>query len=138
MSKFNYSDIKWIYIFVASVIVVILTFSLVFGIVTIYGFKMASTGINESDILKFQEFAEKQAPLYGTVFLALLTFIAAIIIAYKVEKSPLTNALALGIFIVLLINALDFTFNVVTLVSFASTVAASFLGGLTGLWVSKT
>ena len=105
-------------------------------VVTAYAFKLAFEARGAPDQTRISQFAQHFSTSWGMVPGLLVTFGAAVWVARKVRVAAALHGVAvgltvaiLGLFVGLII---DHTFSLRTLIDFAATVAAGWMGGLIG------
>ena len=100
------SDLNWSRILIASVVVIIVDFGLIFLIVTGYVFKLGFEARGVPDLMRIGEFAGTIGPLFDPILGILLTFVGAAWAARRAVASPVANGVAVGV--VLAVVALVF------------------------------
>ena len=121
------SQIKWGRVLVTALAVSVLSFLLVFIIVTGYATFLAFQARGAPDQAMIQAFANQYAPWIGPLSLILFTFLGAMYVARRVE-----NAVALhGVLVGALVSLVNLIFDGLSLSALAITiltVAAGWLG----------
>jgi hypothetical protein len=92
----SFSQIKWVRVIVTALIVYILSFLLVFVIVTGYASVLAFQARGAPDQAAITAFADQYAPWIGPISLIVFTVLGAMHAARRVD-APSINGIALGV-----------------------------------------
>ncbi|HAV78830.1 MAG TPA: hypothetical protein DCX53_15880 [Anaerolineae bacterium] len=125
------SQIKWGRVVLTTIIVFVVAFLTITLVVTVYATYLGFQARGAPDPEMITAFANQYAPLLGSIFLILFTFLGARHIARRVESAPSINALAVGLLGGLVHTASSFTnlFDLNALPVSILVVGAGWLGG---------
>ena len=121
------SQIKWGRVLVTALAVSILSFLLVFVIVTGYATFLAFQARGAPDQAMIQAFANQYAPWIGPLSLILFTFLGAIYVARRVEHAVALHGVIVGV-LASLVNLMFDGLSLSALTITILTVAAGWLG----------
>jgi ATP/ADP translocase len=121
------SQIKWGRVLVTALAVSVLSFLLVFLIVTGYATFLAFQARGAPDQALIQAFANQYAPWIGPLGLILFTFLGAIYVARRVENAVRLHGLLVGA-LVSLVNLIFDGLSLSALSIAILTIAAGWLG----------
>lgn len=121
------SQVKWVRVVLTSLVVYVISFVLVFLVVTAYAAVLAFQARGAPDQAAINVFASQYAPWIGNVSLLLFTFLGARHIARRVHSAIPMHGIVLGGLTGLINFALD-GFPLISLVVLALTVGAGWLG----------
>ncbi len=124
----QFSQIKWVRVILAALVVYVLSYLLVFLIVTGYATLLAFQARGAPDQTMIESFANQFAPWIGPVSLLIFTYLGARHGARRVESAHELHGILLGA-LAGLISLFSEGFGLVTLVTVVLTIAAGWLGG---------
>jgi len=122
------SQIKWGRALLTGVVVYVLSFLLIFLIVSTYAMVLGIQARGAPDQTMIQAFANRHAPWIGPVCLVLFTFLGASWLARRVDAASQLHGLVVGI-LVGAINLILAGFGISDLIATVLIVAAGWLGG---------
>jgi putative membrane protein (TIGR04086 family) len=129
-------SIRWGRVILTSVGAYLVGLLLITIVLTAYAFKLGFEVRGAPDQTRITQFAEHYASSWGMVVGLLLTFGAAIWVARKVRTAAAMHGVAVGVTVAvlsLIVGLLiEHSFGLRTLVDFAATVGAGWLGGFIG------
>jgi hypothetical protein len=123
------SGLHWVRILVAALLVLVVSFLIVFCVIFTYGFALAFQARGAPDQAQIQEFANQIAPWLGGAGTILFTLLAAYLLARRVKLSPQTHGVLVGALVALLNLLFDRSLSLENVVGFILTVGAGWLGG---------
>lgn len=121
------SQIKWVRVVLTSLVVYIISFIVVFLIVTAYASLLAFQARGAPDQAAINVFASQYAPWVGNISLLLFTFLGARHVARRVDSAIPMHGIVLGGLTGLINFALD-GFALISLFVLVLTVGAGWLG----------
>ena len=108
----NYSSgIRWLRVFGAALVVIVLSFLIVMGIVAIYAFVLAFQARGAPNQSAINHFAARISPRLMPWLEILLTFIVALWVARRAEKAAALHGLFIGVLAGLLSLTLTLPFG---------------------------
>lgn len=133
----NYSSgIRWLRVLGAALVVIVLSFLIVMGIITIYAFVLAFHARGAPDQNAINHFAARISPKLIPWLEMLLTLIVALRVARRAEKAGVVHGLFIGILAGLLSLAVTLAFGgrlgLDDLAFFLIVVGLGWLGGFVG------
>lgn len=121
------SQIKWGRVTLTALVVYIVSFLIVFLIVTVYASYLGFQARGAPDQTLIEAFANQYAPWIGLISLILLTFLGARHMARRVGSTKELHGIVLGV-LVSLINIIFDGLGLVVLVTTILTIASGWLG----------
>ena len=130
------SGIRWLRVFGAALVVVVVSFLIVMGMITIYAFVLAFQARGAPNQNAINHFAARISPRLIPWLEMLLTFIVALWVARGAEKAAVVHGLFIGILAGLLSLALTLPFggrfDLHDLLFLLIVVVLGWLGGFVG------
>ena len=130
------SGIRWLRVFGAALVVVVVSFLIVMGMITIYAFVLAFQARGAPNQNAINQFAARISPRLIPWLEMLLTFIVAFWVARGAEKAAVVHGLFIGILAGLLSLALTLPFggrfDLHDLLFLLIVVVLGWLGGFVG------
>lgn len=121
------SQLKWGRVTLTALVVYIVSFLIVFLIVTVYASYLGFQARGAPDQTLIEAFANQYAPWIGLISLILLTFLGARHMARRVGSTKELHGIVLGV-LVSLINIIFDGLGLVVLVTTILTIASGWLG----------
>lgn len=135
------SHVRWGRVLLTSLLVYILSYCIVFIVVTVYGSILAFKARGSPDQDQIQQFASQVSPWVGPVLTVLMTFGAAIWVTRKVKVAASTHGVLVGLFVAIISVILSLVFgwpmNSLDIMWFFLTIASGWFGGFIFMWRGK-
>jgi len=121
------SQIKWIRVILTALVVYILSFLLIFAVVTVYASYLAIQARGAPDVDMINAFANQYAPWIGPIALFVFTLLGARHVAKRVDTAIPLHGVMVGVSAGL-VNLLLDGFSLNSLVSLILAIVAGWLG----------
>ena len=132
------SSIRWVRVIVTAVVVCILSFILLFVLVTAYATLLGFQARGAPDPVQISQFADQVGPWAGPLIAILITLAAGVWLGRRAGAAGPLNGLVMGVLAALLNWALGFSFSLAALAALVLTAAAGWAGGRLGSRMSRS
>jgi hypothetical protein len=126
------ATIRWVRVIVTAVLVSIVSFVLLFGLVTAYAAILGFQARGAPDPAQITQFANQVGPLAGPIILILVTLAATARLGRREGAAGPLNGLAVGVLAGLLNLLIGFSLSPGKLAALVLTAGAGWLGGWLG------
>jgi hypothetical protein len=126
------ATIRWVRVIVTAIVVSIISFVLLFALVTAYAAVLGFQARGAPDPALIRQFANQVGPWAGPIILIFVTLVATARLGRREGAAGPLNGLAVGVLAGLLNLLIGFSLSLGDLAAFVLTAAAGWLGGWLG------